>query len=154
VQLEFRLISPARPPASELLEAMVVEVVGLFGETDPARAPAVVPAELGPPHGACVAGWDRTAQQFVAVGGLRRAGPRLAEVKRMYVIPGARGRGVGRQLLAALEDQARRLGYASVRLDTGPHQAGAQHLYRSSGYEPVSDFNGNPYASFWGEKRL
>ncbi len=49
----------------------------------------------------------------------------------MYVIPGARGQGVGRRLLAALEDKARSLGYDVARLDTGPAQPGAQALYQS-----------------------
>ena len=53
-----------------------------------------------------------------------------------------------------LEDRARALGYTAARLDTGPKQAGAQALYESAGYAAIGNFNGNPVASFFGEKRL
>jgi GNAT superfamily N-acetyltransferase len=72
----------------------------------------------------------------------------------MYVIPQARGRGVARVLLAALEERARELGYVIARLDTGPKQAGAQRLYESAGYVAIPNFNANPVATFFGEKRL
>ena len=72
----------------------------------------------------------------------------------MYVAPEARGGGVGRALLRALEHAARSLGYEIARLDTGPRQPGAQHLYESDGYAAIANFNGNPVASFFGEKRL
>ena len=57
-------------------------------------------------------------------------------------------------LLRALEDEGRRLGYAIARLDTGPHQPHAQRLYERAGYRVIANFNQNPVASFWGEKRL
>jgi GNAT superfamily N-acetyltransferase len=57
-------------------------------------------------------------------------------------------------LLAALEDRARELGYLIARLDTGPKQSGSQHLYESAGYEPIPNFNANPMATYFGEKRL
>ncbi len=68
--------------------------------------------------------------------------------------PAARGRGHARELLRALEDAARDLGYGVVRLDTGPRQPHAQAMYESAGYRPIGNFNANPVASFWGEKRL
>ena len=46
------------------------------------------------------------------------------------------------------------MGYAVVRLDTGPKQPDAQRMYERAGYVAVPDYNGNPYASFWGEKAL
>jgi GNAT superfamily N-acetyltransferase len=70
------------------------------------------------------------------------------------VVPAARGRGVARELLGGLEDAARELGYAVARLDTGPYQPQAQRLYERAGYEPIGNFNENPFASFWGEKAL
>ena len=72
----------------------------------------------------------------------------------MYVVPEARGRGVAKALLVALEDEARALGYAIARLDTGPHQPHAERMYRDAGYADVGNFNANPFASYWGEKRL
>ena len=57
-------------------------------------------------------------------------------------------------LLAALEDAARDLGYGTVRLDTGARQPHAQALYESAGYRAIGNFNANPVAAYWGEKRL
>jgi hypothetical protein len=46
------------------------------------------------------------------------------------------------------------MGYASARLDTGPKQVTAQRLYRAAGYREIAPYNDNPFACFWGEKRL
>ncbi len=72
----------------------------------------------------------------------------------MYVVPAARGHGVARTLLRALEEAARGLGYRIARLDTGPRQPHARGLYESEGYAATGNFNGNPVATFFGEKRL
>jgi GNAT superfamily N-acetyltransferase len=69
-------------------------------------------------------------------------------------MPEARGRGLAKMLLVALEDEARRLGYTVARLDTGPKQPHAQRMYEQAGYQPIGNFNANPFASFWGEKAL
>jgi len=69
-------------------------------------------------------------------------------------VPAARGQGVARTLLRALEAAARGLGYRLARLDTGPRQPHARGLYESEGYVPIANFNGNPVATFFGEKRL
>ena len=90
----------------------------------------------------------------VAVGAVKRLDDGLCEIKRMYVAPEARGRGVARALLVALEDAARSLGYARARLDTGPSQPQAKALYLATGYTEIPDYNGNPDASFWAEKPL
>ena len=87
-------------------------------------------------------------------GGLRQRDDSEAEIKRMFVAPEARGQGVARRLLEALEDAARDLGYTVVRLDTGPRQPHAQALYEATGYAVVPNFNDNPVATFFGEKRL
>lgn len=72
----------------------------------------------------------------------------------MYVRPHDRGRGIAAELLAALEEAARELGYEAARLDTGPRQPHAERLYRRSGYREILNFNANPVASFFGEKDL
>ena len=59
-----------------------------------------------------------------------------------------------RQLLRTLEDAAADLGYERARLDTGPKQSHAQRLYRAAGYVEIAPYNDNPFACFWGEKRL
>jgi GNAT superfamily N-acetyltransferase len=76
------------------------------------------------------------------------------EIKRMFVRPAARSRGVAGALLAALEMAARSVGYKRVRLDTGPKQVHAISLYTRAGYVPIDPYNDNPFASFWGEKEL
>ncbi len=72
----------------------------------------------------------------------------------MYVVPEARGSGLGARLLEELEALARDLGYAVARLDTGAKQPGAQRLYERAGYVAIPDFNGDAHAAWWGEKRL
>jgi GNAT superfamily N-acetyltransferase len=72
--------------------------------------------------------------------GLRRVDERTAELKRMYVRPHARGRGIARALLAACEREARALGYEQLWLETGSMQPEAVTLYLTSGYEPIPAF--------------
>lgn len=76
----------------------------------------------------------------VACAGLRRHDDQQVEVKRMFVRAPFRGRGLSRQLLAAVEDEARRLGYTRILLETGSAQPEAVGLYRSSGYTAIPGF--------------
>ena len=78
----------------------------------------------------------------------------VAEVKRMFVRPQARSRGVAGELLAALESAAYGLGYRTARLDTGPKQVHAIRLYEKAGFARIEPYNDNPFACFWGEKEL
>ena len=73
-------------------------------------------------------------------GALRALGDGAAEVKRMYVVPSARGRGVSRAVLGGLEDAARERGWTTLRLETGPLQPEAVGLYTSAGYRPIAAF--------------
>ena len=114
--------------------------------------PKAGPDELNPPNGSFIVGYE--GETAICCGGIKRLDQEACELKRMYVIPEARGRGVARILLAALEGRARELGYRIVRLDTGPKQPGARHLYESAGYVAIPNFNGNPVATFFGERSL
>jgi GNAT superfamily N-acetyltransferase len=87
-------------------------------------------------------------------GSVRRLDEGTAEIKRMWVDPTTRGRGVGRELLGALEAVAIGWGCDVVRLDTNAVLAEALALYRSSGYRSIASYNDNPFASEWFEKRL
>ena len=151
--MHFRATNPAEPPASDLIEAMVSEMVPLYGRIDRPGMPVAGPEQFMPPRGAFLVGFDDDGRP-VCGGGLKPIGDEVVEIKRMYVVPGARGRGVARELLAALEEAARDLGYARARLDTGPKQPHAERLYRAAGYTEIGNFNDNPEASYWGEKRL
>jgi ribosomal protein S18 acetylase RimI-like enzyme len=75
-------------------------------------------------------------------------------LKRMWVAPQARGLGVGRRLLAELEDHARRRGAKVAYLETNKALREAIALYRSAGYVEVEPFNDEPYAHHWFAKRL
>jgi putative acetyltransferase len=73
-------------------------------------------------------------------GALRPLEPGVGEVKRMFVLPEFRGRGIARQILMALESTARERGYSTLRLETGTRQPEAIGLYRSAGYSKIPCF--------------
>jgi GNAT superfamily N-acetyltransferase len=75
-------------------------------------------------------------------GALRALSDDVAEVKRMYVVPAARGRGVARAVLDGLEEAARHRGWTTLRLETGPRQPEAIGLYTRAGYRPIAAFGG------------
>ena len=82
-----------------------------------------------------------------ACGALRVLDDAAVELKRMYVAPAARGRGLARAVLARIEDEARRRGFAVSRLETGTWQPDAIALYESSGYHEIplfGDYAGAP----------
>jgi GNAT superfamily N-acetyltransferase len=98
--------------------------------------------EYGPPAGAFLL----AVESGINLGcvGLRRISDDVAEMKRLYAVPAARGRGVGRLLAEAIIDAARRLGYATVVLDTLPSMKEAQSLYASLGFKGTSAYRFNP----------
>jgi GNAT superfamily N-acetyltransferase len=75
---------------------------------------------------------------------LRRIDAATAEMKRLYVSAAARGGGLGRRLTEALIEQARRDGYAMLRLDTLPAMTAARALYATLGFEPTAPFGAPP----------
>ena len=95
----------------------------------------------------------RRGAAAVGCGALRIDGA-CGELKRMYVVPDARSRGVGRALLAALEDAGRRLGYHTVRLDAGEEQKHSRVLFANTDYREIPSFNANHIAVYFGEKAL
>ncbi len=113
-----------------------LDEVAEVAEVDPVLL-VVESADVTPPTGSFLVA--RLDGRPVGCGALRAVldRPGIAEVKRMYVAPEARGRGVARALLAALEADARRLGYRGLILETGTRQPEAMALYESSGWAPV-----------------
>ena len=81
----------------------------------------------------------------VGFGALRQLGPDTAEIKRMYVLPEWRGRGVSALVSAGLEDHTREWGRSVLRLETGPKQPEAVRFYEKSGYLRIPNFG--PYAA-------
>jgi GNAT superfamily N-acetyltransferase len=124
----------------------------LYGNIEADGMPSAKPADFASPAGTFLVGFQDG--EPVCAGGIKRIAPDAAEIKRMYVLPAVRRRGVARALLRALEEAARERGYAFVRLDTGPLQRGAMGLYASEGYMEIGNFNANPIAAYWGEKAL
>jgi GNAT superfamily N-acetyltransferase len=153
--IEFREGRVDSGDGGRLERAMRAEMAELYDglEIAGSQMPAAGPAELNPPAGRFLVGYGPDGQA-VCCGAIKRLDDRACELKRMYVVPEARRRGVARALLAELERAARELGYELARLDTGPRQPEAQRLYESAGYRPIANFNANPVASFFGEKEL
>ena len=79
-------------------------------------------------------------EAVLGCGCLRPIAPGIAEIKRMYLRPEARGRGLGRQLLDALLTAARQEGYREARLDTDGLVPAAHRLYRAAGFEPCDPY--------------
>ena len=150
---EIRTVPAGEPPASDLIEAMVAEGAEVYGRRlDIPGTPTATAEQMGPPGGTFLVIYEDG--EPVAGGGVKRLSDDVGEIKRMYVVPAARSRGLARMLLGALEDAARSLGYARVRLDTGPRQPHARALYESVGYAPIERYNDNVFASYWAEKAL
>src|SRR5688572_2581304 len=130
--IEARRIAGTSEDALALVEAMVGYLNTTFPPGKPGPPPPT-PEQMSPPRGCFVALYEDGRP--VAGGGLRPlGGAEVCEIKRMWVFPEMRSRGLARRLLAELEDAARDLGYARVRLDTGDQQPHAMALYRSCGY--------------------
>jgi GNAT superfamily N-acetyltransferase len=75
---------------------------------------------------------------------LRPLGERDAEMKRLYIRPQYRGMGMGRVLAECVIDEARGLGYRTLKLDTLPGMGEAQYLYRALGFVDAAPYNDNP----------
>ena len=119
---------------------------------DPSRSISADAHELVPPAGALMIA--RLRARAIGCGALKFHHRAPAELKRMWVAPEARGLGLGRRLLVALERHAKESGARMVRLETNGSLTEAIALYRSSGYREVPRFNDEPYAHHWFEKRL
>ena len=136
----------------ELVRELSAELGPLYGTDGTAL---FSPEDVTIPRAAFVVAWLNG--EAVGCGALRPMDDEtIAEVKRMYVRPAARGNGISRKILARLEELAAEFNYAALQLETGNLQIEAMGLYDSSGYaridcyEPYVD---NPYSICY-EKRL
>ncbi len=135
-----------------LLADWQVEIVAAVPGFSPTRGSTVEARDFATPAGVFLLAVS--GEEPVGCGGLRRLTPVIGEVKRLFVRRVARGRGVARTLLDGLEDRAGERGFGALRLDTTGGNAAVLELFRSAGYEPIADYNGNPYARHRFEKRL
>ncbi|HEX2300388.1 MAG TPA: GNAT family N-acetyltransferase [Pseudonocardiaceae bacterium] len=146
--MELRTLAFDHPDAQRLIAEVQQVYVQRYGGEDSTPTDA---CEFAAPRGTFVVGYlDEVA---VACGGWRvcEPGPDFAagdaELKRMYVVPGLRGRGLSRVLLAELERRAVAAGVRRLVLETGVRQPEAIGLYVSSGYVPIPRFGMHRCAS-------
>jgi GNAT superfamily N-acetyltransferase len=119
--------------AQALVRAQQKELRGLDGAGD--IGPVREAWMFEPPDGVFLV--SRADGRAIGCGGFCRYDKTRAELKRMYVVPDARGLGFGRELVVALEAHARALGYTGVVLETGELQRESLGLYTSAGYAPI-----------------
>jgi putative acetyltransferase len=117
-----------------LITELNAELSGMYPEPG-ANHFGLDPDEVAPGRGAFLV--VRLHGTPVGCGALRRLDAQTGELKRMYVAPSARGTGLGRRLVAALEAEARALGLRRLVLETGTRQHAAIALYRATGFEPI-----------------
>src|SRR5271167_2358902 len=105
---------------------------------------AGLPAPYVPPHGSLLVA--KSGLDYLGVVGLKRLSVGIAEIKRLYVVPEARGFGIGRMLLTRIIDEAWIKGYERIRLDSHrPSMTTAIAMYRSLGFveiPPWADLGG------------
>ncbi|MDQ0376795.1 GNAT family N-acetyltransferase [Amycolatopsis thermophila] len=133
--MDLRVVPYDDPDAVKLIDGVQQEYVARYGEED---ITPVEPSEFAPPLGLFVVGY--LDGEPVACGGWRVRGADEAELKRMYVVDAARGRGFARAVLAELERTALAAGRKRLVLETGLKQPEALALYRSAGYADVAAY--------------
>jgi GNAT superfamily N-acetyltransferase len=150
VRIEIQ--DPKSRMAQECLAHYYHELAERFDDGfNPDQSISAAPEELTAPNGYFI-----VAELYGdAVGcGALKCHPKYGEVKRMWVTPSARGLGIGKRILARLEDIARQRKLPVLRLETNKSLVEAQALYRNAGYREVAPFNTEPYAHYWFEKSL
>jgi ribosomal protein S18 acetylase RimI-like enzyme len=101
-----------------------------------------LPGDYTPPEGCILLA--RCASKTIGCVALHKLESRICEMKRLYVRPAFRGKGIGRVLSESVVAEARRLGYAAMRLDTLASMVGARGLYRSMGFKEIEPYRFNP----------
>lgn len=136
--IKLRRVDIGKPQAQRLIGELNAVVLGLYPEEGTEESFALEADEVAPGRGTfLVAYLDGRA---VGCGAVRRLDGNMAEIKRMYVRPEARRRGVAAAVLAELEAEARRLGVAQLVLETGPRQPEAIALYRREGFAETAPY--------------
>jgi DNA-binding MarR family transcriptional regulator/GNAT superfamily N-acetyltransferase len=149
--VEIGAQTPDSTDARWCVEAYFRELASRF-ETgfDPKKSISANADELTPPAGVFVVA--RLGGRPIGCGALKVRDRRIGEIKRMWVHADARGLGIGRRILEALEAHAREFGLRTLRLESNEALKEAHALYRKCGYMEVEPFNDEPYAHHWFEK--
>lgn len=144
---------PTSEPARACLQAYYGELARRFATGfDVARSRDPEAADMIRPRGTFLVAWSDGLPAGCV--GLKGDGGELAEVKRLWVAPAARGQGLARRLMAAVEEAARQLSVRVLRLDTNSALPEAIELYRKTGWVEIPRFNDDPYPDVFFEKRL
>jgi len=103
---------------------------------------AELPGEYAPPDGRLIVAINET--KVVGCVALRKIIDGICEMKRLYVRPAYRGKGIGRELVRAIIGEAEKICYTHMRLDTVPAMKEAIGLYRSTGFYEIEPYRNNP----------
>ena len=151
--LRLEVVDPLDDDAVVSVEAYFAELNTRFpGGFDGEGAIESGAEGLRPPVGAFVLA--RLGDQAAGCGGVHTFERGIGEIKRMWVDPRHRGKGVGVALLEELERLSSTLGHRVVRLDTNENLPEALAMYRSRGYVEIDRYNDNPYPTHFFEKAL
>jgi ribosomal protein S18 acetylase RimI-like enzyme len=149
----FVVVDPASTEAQWALRSYTQELETRFEEHfDVEGTVARAATDYAPPHGLFVLALD--GSEVMACGALAWLDDERAEVKRMWVAPSYRGRGLATRLLEHLEGLVASSGRDVVVLDTNDGLTEAIALYDKQGYERVERYNDNPHARLWFRKQL
>ncbi|HEX6871178.1 MAG TPA: GNAT family N-acetyltransferase [Micromonosporaceae bacterium] len=141
--LDIRPTRFGAPAAQRLVAAALADQAERYGSPDANPVEAV---EFDPPEGAFLVAWQ--GDEPVACAGWRTLAhfsgdgfaEDVAEIKRMYVVPAARGTGAAAAILTAIEDSARARGMRRVVLETGLKQPEAIRFYEKCGYQRIANY--------------
>lgn len=151
--VEFVVTDAGTEPARRAMTQYFNELDERFPRGfDPGDGLAEAPVLMNPPGGVFLLAMR--GNDVVGCGGVQVIDEQTAEIKRMWVRPDARGAGLGKRLLARLEDEARGLGRGRAVLDTNGVLLEAIAMYRGCGYVDIGRYNDNPFAEHWFGKDL
>lgn len=158
--IEIRRVLPGHPLAASALRDYITDIVSRYHGRDvtPEEVDEVerthTSESLAPPAGAFLLALDAADGTVLGCVGVRTIDPGVTELKRMFVYPHARRRGVATSLLLAAEAAARELGATTMRLDTRKDLVEARAMYPKHGYAEIARYNDEEYADHWFEKAL
>ena len=150
---ELKEVNPREPEARYCLGEYYGELARRFKQGfDVARSRDPEARDMLRPRGAFIV----AVSDGLPIGcvGLKGTGGEIAEIKRLWVAPSARGLGLGRRLMETAESAARELAIKLLRLDTNSALPEAGQLYRTSGWTEIERFNDDPYPDLFFEKHL